>query len=400
MSVPGEFPQQYSPSIDTELVQRARDLHTLFAANAAEAETQRRLPDSTVGALAEAGLFKLTVPRRYGGHETNFATVLAVAAEVARACGSTAWVTTLINICNWAACVAPEEVRADIFGADPDARVCSVLALSGTATHTDDGYRVSGSWGFASGCMHATWATVGVQIVDEAGQVVQFGLAGIPMDQFTIKDTWHVAGMRGTGSNTLIAEDVVVPTHLVPSFSWEDEPLDNHPDEPLYRTALVPALILVLAGPQLGMARAALDHTLATIDGRGIAYTFYDQAVRAPSTQFQVAQAGELVDTAALHIFRAATLVDQAASEGRAVAVTERLQVRMDTSYAVTRCRQAIDLLLDVNGASSFAEANPLQRLWRDSAVAARHAAVIPGISTEAYGRALLGIKEQMTPLI
>jgi alkylation response protein AidB-like acyl-CoA dehydrogenase len=119
VSVPGDFPLQYSPSIDADLVQRARDLGPLIEAGAAEAERERRLPEVSVAALTEAGLFKLTVPRRYGGHQANFATFLAVNAQLARACGSTAWVSTLINICNWAAGIGSDQVRDEIFGADP-----------------------------------------------------------------------------------------------------------------------------------------------------------------------------------------------------------------------------------------------------------------------------------------
>ncbi|MER5216854.1 acyl-CoA dehydrogenase family protein [Streptomyces sp. NPDC002838] len=400
MTVPGDFPLDCSPSIDADLVRRARDLGPLIEANTAAAELQRRLPESTVAALTEAGLFKLTVPRRYGGHQANFATFLAVNAQLARACGSTAWVSSLINICNWAVGIAPDRVRDDVFGADPDARICGVLAPSGTATRTGDGYTVTGSWGFASGSLHATWATLGVQVTDEDGQIVEFGNVVIPMDTLTIKDTWHVTGMRGTGSNTLIAQDVSVPAHRCIPLAFGTDVPDHHPDEPLYRSSTVPSLAVILTGPQLGLARAALDHTLSTIGKRGISYTFYDQAVQAPSTQFQVAEAAELIDTAALHAFRSATQIDQAAAEGRALDVTERLRVRMDTGYAITRARQAIDLLLDVNGASSFAESNPLQRIWRDSATAARHAIASPTISAEAYGRALLGIQEQMTPVV
>nr|WP_237556359.1 acyl-CoA dehydrogenase family protein [Streptomyces sp. SID5914] len=391
---------QYSPSIDAGLVQRARDLGPRIAAGALETERDRRLPESTVGALTEAGLFKLTAPRRYGGHQANFATFLAVHAEMARACGSTAWVSTITNICNWTVGTASERIREDVFGADPDARVCGVIAPSGTAVPTGDGYSVTGSWGFASGSLHATWALVGVKVTDGSGQVTGFGNIVIPMDQITVKDTWHVAGMRGTGSNTLVVENVFVPAHRYTPLSFGADQPDNHPDEPLYRSALVPALALVLAGPQLGLARAALDHTLATIGKHGLSYTFYEEATKAPSTQFQVAQAAELIDTAALHVFRSATHIDQAAAEGRHLDVTERLRVRMDTGYAVTRVREAIELLLDANGASSFAESNPLQRIWRDSSTAARHAIASPGISTEAYGRALLGIEEQMTPIV
>ncbi|MFB4308387.1 acyl-CoA dehydrogenase family protein [Actinomadura sp. GTD37] len=400
MSVLGDFPLQYSPSIDADLVRRARELGPLLTEQTVAAERERRLPETSVAALTEAGLFKLTVPRAYGGHQANFATFLAVNAELARSCGSTAWVSSLINICNWAVSLGPDEVREEIFGTDPDARVCGVLAPSGTAVRSGDGLVVSGSWGFASGSLHATWGMGGVQVLGEDGQVAEFGNVVMPMKELTIKDTWHVAGMRGTGSNTLIAQEVFVPARRYTPLAFGSDQPDLHPGEALYRSSLVPSLALILAGPQLGLARAALDHTLATIGKRGISYTFYDHAIQAPATQHHVAEATELIDTAALHVFRSATFIDQAAAEGRALDVTERLRVRMDTGYAIGRCRQAIDLLLDVNGASSFAESNPLQRIWRDSATGARHAIASPTISAEAYGRALLGIQEQMTPVI
>jgi 3-hydroxy-9,10-secoandrosta-1,3,5(10)-triene-9,17-dione monooxygenase len=400
VSMPGDFPMQYSASIDAELVQRARDLGPLLTEQAPVAELERRLPEVSVAALTAAGLFRLTVPRAYGGHQTNFATFLAVNAELARYCGSSGWVSSLINICNWAVGLGPDKAREEIFGADPDVRVCGVLAPSGTAVRSGDGLIVSGSWGFASGSMHATWGMGGVQVLGGDGQVVEFGNVVMPMAELTIKDTWHVAGMRGTCSNTLIAQDVLVPAHRYTPLAFGSDQPDLHPDEPLYRSSVVPSLAVILAGPQLGLARAALDHTLATIGKRGISYTFYDQAIQAPATQLHVAEAAELLDTAALHMFRSAAAIDRAAAEGRHLEVTERLQVRMDTGYAISRCRQAIDLLLDVNGASSFAESNPLQRIWRDSSVAARHAIASPTISAEAYGRALLGIQEQMTPVI
>ncbi|MEV4177952.1 acyl-CoA dehydrogenase family protein [Nonomuraea sp. NPDC049709] len=399
MTRPWDFPLQYDPTMDGELVTRARQLRPLLAENAARTETDRRLPDDSLAALTEAGLLNLTVPKRYGGHEAGFTTFLGVTAELARACGSTAWVVTLLNVCNWAAATYPDQARDEVFGAGPDARTCGVVAPTGIARPVEGGYTVTGSWGFASGCLHAGWALMGVAVTDDAGRTVDHGSVLMPMAELDIKDTWHVAGMRGTGSNTVIATDVFVPAHRYQRIALGPQAADPHPGEPLYRSATVPVLALVLAGPQLGLARAALDHTLETVGKRGISYTFYESSSQAPSVQFAVAEAAQLIDTTALHVFRAARDIDTAAADGRSLDLTERMRVRMDTGYAVSCARRAIDLLIDVNGASSFAEKNPLQRIWRDANTAGRHAVASPEISREAYGRALLGV-DQMTPMI
>ncbi|MFB6770697.1 acyl-CoA dehydrogenase family protein [Streptomyces sp. NPDC056337] len=175
----------------------------------------------------------------------------------------------------------------------------------------------------------------------------------------------------------------------------------EHGDETLYRSALVPVLALVLAAPQVGMARAGMEIVTGSLaKGKGISYTFYERAADSPSTQIQLAEAAHLIDTAELHLMRAADDIDTWAAKGEYMPFTTRARVRMDTGYVARRSREAMDVLLSIQGAGSFAEVSPLQRIWRDQETAGRHAVINPAIATELYGRALLGIEEQVTPLI
>ncbi|MET9255624.1 acyl-CoA dehydrogenase family protein [Streptomyces sp. NPDC003717] len=386
-----------------ELVARAGALVPLLRRNAARTEEGRRLPEENVEALTEAGLFRLTVPRRFGGHETDLRTFLRVGSELARGCGSTAWVATLVNVSNWVVGLLPEQAQRDVWGTDPDARCCGVLAPSATSRKVPGGQVVTGRWGFASGSLHAQWASLGCPIVDEEGRQVDQGAALVPMADLSIEDTWYVAGMRGTGSNTLVADEVFVPDHRIMSVTRAVQGVypTEHTDEALYRSALVPVLALVLAGPQVGLAKAGLDLVTESLaKGRGISYTFYEKSAEAPSTQIQLAEAAQLIDTAELHMLRAADDIDAWAREGAPMPFLSRARARMDTGYVARRSREALDLLLSVQGAGSFAEASPLQRVWRDQETGSRHAVINPGISTELYGRALLGVEEQVTPLI
>ncbi|MGI5472985.1 acyl-CoA dehydrogenase family protein [Streptomyces sp. CA-132043] len=385
------------------LTESAAALVPLLRENAARTEADRMVTEENIAALSEAGLFRLTVPRRFGGHEADFRTFLEVTAELARGCGSTAWVTTLINVCNWMVGLYPERAQRDVWGENPDARVCGVLAPSATSRAVDGGLVVSGRWGFASGSLHSQWASLGIPVVDGSGRQIDQGAALIPLDELTIEDTWYVAGMRGTGSNTLVAQDVFVPAHRILSVtrSVQGGYPTEHKDEALYRSALVPVLALVLAGPQVGLAQAGLDVVTASLaKGRGISYTFYERASEAPSTQIQLAEAAQLVDTARLHLMRAADDIDSWAARGAYMPFETRARVRMDTGYVARRSREALDLLLSIQGAGSFAEANPLQRIWCDQETGSRHAVINPAIAGELYGRALLGIEEQVTPLI
>ena len=386
-----------------DLPARAAALLPLLRSNAQRADAERRVPEENIQALADAGLFRIATPRRLGGFEADFRTFLSVSSTLGQACGSTAWATTLINVCGWLLGVYPEQAQRDVLEADPDARICGVVAPSATTQAVDGGLTVTGQWGFASGCLHSQWAMLGVPVVDERGEQIDQGLALIPMSDLTIKDTWYVAGMRGTGSNTLIAENVFVPSHRILSVSKAigGDYATEHTDEALYRSAFVPVLSLVLVGPQLGLAKGALNDVKASLaKGKGISYTFYEKATDSGSTQINAAEAASLIDTAELHCFRAADDIDRATRSGHYMDPLNRARVRMDVGVVARRAREAMDLLLSIQGAGSFAEVNTLQIKWRDLETGSRHAVVNPAIASEAYGRALLGVEEQVTPLI
>jgi len=386
-----------------ELAKRAENLISLLRGNAAATEDARRVSEENIRALQEEDLFKLAVPRRLGGLEVDFRTFLETTSRLGRGCGSTAWATTLINVCGWLVGLYPDQAQRDVFGADPDARICGVVAPTSTTRAVEGGLMVTGRWGFASGCLHSQWAMLGVPVVDADGVQIDQGLALIPMSDLGLEDTWHVAGMRGTGSNTLVAQDVFVPAHRILSVTKaiEGTYASEHSEEELYRSAFVPVLSLVLVGPQLGLAQGALELVKASLaKGKGISYTFYERSIDAGSTQVAMAEAASLVDTAYLHIMRAADDIDRAAAAEGYMDRLTRARVRMDVGYAARRCREAVDLLLSVQGAGSFAEANPLQRMWRDLETGSRHAVVNPLIAAEAYGREMLGLQEQVTPLI
>ncbi|MBC2879671.1 MULTISPECIES: acyl-CoA dehydrogenase family protein [Streptomyces] len=401
-SVPPAVPAASVTPTGAELVERAEALRPLLREHAPRIDADRRLTDEVVDELTRAGLFRLTVPRRFGGHETDVRTLLDVTAALAEGDGSTGWVVAVVNTCNWLASLFPEQAQEDVFGADPDARVTGVFSPTATSTRAEGGWRVSGRWYYNSGAPHSTWAVVGIPLTDAEGTVTDQAMALIPRPELRFEDTWFVAGMRGTASNCLIAEDVFVPEHRVmsvPGAIEGDVPADHGPTG-LYRIAFAPFLAIGLAGPQLGLARAALKLVTEKAVTKPIAYTYYGTQAESVGVQMQVAEAALRIDTAELHVHRAVADLDTAAARGVTLDDLTRARVRADAGHAIENLLSAVNTLLDVHGAGSFADANAMQRIWRDLSVAGRHAASTPAVGREIYGKLLLGVEERITPFV
>lgn len=386
------------------LVEAAASLKELIAGKAIETDRERRVSDEVIDALADAGLFKLTVPKRYGGYETDVRTIIDVAATIAESCGSTAWVVTLINTVAIAVGMLPEQAQEEVFGADPEARVAGVFAPRGESRRVAGGYRVSGKWFYGSGSLHSDWVLVGFPLVDDDGNTVDFGLGLIPRSDYAIEDTWFVVGMRGSGSNAIAVEDAFIPDHRILSVGGAigGEFPTEFKDETLYRSAFHSAFTLVLTGAQLGSGRAALKHVVDLADRRTIPNTIYTQQRTSVGFQIQIADAAALIDTAHLHVYRAAADIDDAARRGEIPSYLMRARIRSDAARAATCIADAIDLLITAHGAGSFAESSPMQRIWRDSNIALRHGTLVPTATKEIYGKALLGfsLDENITKLL
>ena len=385
-----------------ELLARAARIRPILERNAEEADRLRRLPEANVQALHDSGLCRLMVPRRLGGYETDIRTYIAVMAELGRGCGSTAWTASLLNVCAWLTALFPERAQQEVWGSNPEAWIAGSLAPKGEARETAGGWIVNGRWPWASGSLHAQWAACGILMKNEQGGVANLGLSLTPMTDLTIEDTWHMAGMKGTGSNTIVAKDVFVPEHRFLPYpgAFQGVYRTEHKDEALYRAAFVPFTILILIGSQLGVARAALDHVIANASARGVTHTHFERQTESTGFQIQVAEAAMKIESAWLHAFRAADDLDRDARSGQHPDLTARAKTRADAALVAKYCREAVDLLVSAHGTSSLADSNRLQRLWRDIHVASHHAITEWQVNLEIYGKALLGVEPNITPLI
>lgn len=386
--------QRHLPPAVGEVLANIRDVVPLLARYGARGEMERRIPDEPFDALVKTGAFRTSVPRRFGGLAGNSHASIAVAREISRGDGGAGWVFSILNSGAWVVSLMTPKAQEDVWSASPDQLISIVLPASSKAVRVDGGYRVTGRWSYGTGSRHSHWSLLGVPIEDVDGNVVDSGLALIPASDLSIDETWYVSGMQATGSNTLVADDAFVPDHRIFSIpaAIEGRYADGGAGlDGAYRPAFVPALALQLVGPHLGMGRAVLDLVTEKASSKGIPYTSCDRQADAVVTQLAVARAALLLETAEMFADRLAERLQDAAERGHYPDYAQRVEMRAHIGYAVDNVTQAIDILLSAHGSAAFADANPIQRFWRDQAIAARHAHSLPSTGYEAYGKVLLG---------
>ncbi|MFI9170129.1 flavin-dependent monooxygenase [Streptomyces lincolnensis] len=389
-----------APRSDADLVERVRALRPLVRDHAPRAEQQRRVTDEVVAALTETGVYRMNVPRRYGGYQSGVRTQAQVLAELAAGCGSTAFTAAIQAGCAFIASLFPDEAQDEIF-TGPDVRVGGTLIPDATAVATGDGYVVNGTSGFATGCRHADWhlLTARVESADGPPEVLW---TAVPMAELEILDDWRVCGLAGSGSNSVVARDVVVPAHRVlpvgPLLAGEF-PSKANADDPFYRMPVLLLFCVWTAPNALGLARSALAEFRERIHRRGITYTFHARQHEAGVTHLQAAEAAMKLSCAELLTDEFVTLIASRAATGEPYTLEERARIRAQAGYATRLCKEAVDLLASASGASSLHLDVPIQRTTRDLHALTLHSFVNPTTNLELYGRVLSGL-DAGTPFI
>ncbi|MFC0430086.1 oxidoreductase [Kutzneria buriramensis] len=379
------------------LVRHARRLSPLLAKHAAETELAGDIAPPCLALMKEAGMFSMLAPRAAWGPDSGLPAVVEALVELGRGCGSTAWVAMILSGGCALVSLLDDEVCDEVWGGDPHAAVATVTSPSGVARKVSFGWHVSGRWQPASGVRHAQWVLVGTPVPGDRGkdEITQML---IPASEIRIEPTWSAPGMRGTASDTIIADDVFVPNRRALSFSraLSGGYATRKINLPLAAVPIVPFLATIAVGPVLGMVDSALAHALGLIRERGaIVGTDYSRAVYSPAVQLSVAKAVGLIDGAHLHVDRAVGVLSAAMKSRTGLDAAAAARTHMDVGVASTQIREAIGLLMDSCAARGFASASPLQRIWRDIEVACRHQLLVADASRERLGRALLDVGGQ-----
>jgi alkylation response protein AidB-like acyl-CoA dehydrogenase len=384
-----------------QLVHDAARLQPLLRSHSLWIEENRRLHEETIEALAAAGVFRMRVPARYGGLESDSRTMVEVCAAVGRGDSSVAWNVSVWFTCTWMACMFADEVQDEVF-ATPDVRVCGVLSPTAVAQPRNGGYLVNGSWHFVSGALHSQWQVIVAMAPAPDGVQQMPVLALVPMAELEISDDWQTAGLRGTGSVTTVARDVFVPAVRVlpvPLVLQEQYASQLNAATPMFRSPLMPVGCASFIGGSVGIARAAMDNFMERLPSRKITYTAYESQREAPLTHLQLAQASLLTDEAEFHARRVAALVDGKDAGGQPWTMEERVRTRASTGRAFQLVKSAVDVLNTASGGSSVFSTVPIQRIERDVQTMNLHALMHPNTTAEVYGRVLCDL-DPATPFV
>lgn len=389
-------------SATLELVSRVHEIGPMLRENAARADRERRVSDETVAALEKAGVFGVNTLRHYGGRECGARTLLDVTSTIGYYCPNAAWITVISSVSSMLPLRFPQSVHARVFAAGKPVRMASVIVSPGSsAVREGDGYRINGEWPFGSNILHSEWAIGVVQIKETEGATPELGYALLRRDQFTIKDTWYTIGMRGTGSNTFVAKDAIVPADQVVRASTMLGPGFEASPEASFLQRLTPVSMfptVIISGP-LGAAKAALDLAAEASAKRPLTYSKYQPQNTSGAFVQGIGAAKAKVDTAELFLQRAADTIDAAAAGSEPLSITARAQIRNDCAHATHNLADAMNDIAWLHGTALFAEANPLGRLWRDVNTGVRHAIAASPLGYEIGGAGFLGIQPP-TPLV
>ena len=357
------------------VLESARKLAPLVREYAAQTEADRELPKPLFHALADAGLYLMCVPRAVGGLETDFPTYVQALEEIGKADASTAW--TISQGANWATYSARIALNAarEIWRDTPRAVVSNSPGATAKAVVVPGGFRVTGRQPFSTGCMHASWMAAHAQVIEDGKVRLHDGKPEaryclIPRVEVELLDTWHVRGMRGTGTNTFEVKDVFVPEERT-VFPY-GSPLVS--PGPRYK---IPLTLGFGAGDgmvALGLARNCLEAFFEVAGSkapRNMTGLLRDQ----PISQFAVGQAEAAVRSGRAYLMQAVHQIwDEAtSSDAPTLSMDSRTNLRLAATHAIRLSAGIVESLYTACGATVVFDGHLIQRLFQDMHVITQH---------------------------
>jgi alkylation response protein AidB-like acyl-CoA dehydrogenase len=378
------------------MVVTARQLRAEIESYSEEAQRLRRLPDGLARLFKEHRVFGMARPVEYGGLGVDLVTTLRTVEEISIADASAGWCAAIGSGSIGMAGMSGDVAR-DIF--KPGTALAGVGSPSGRAVPVDGGFRVTGRWAYASGCQTSEWIFLGNIVFDgdkprmTASGLPEFRAAIVPTSEVEVIDTWHVLGLRGTGSHDVAVQDLFVPEERTAAVSLDGSAAAGQ------QTAIPMFTLfgLALAPVALGAARRAIDELLALAQGKTplmASSKLREKAV----VQHEIARAEGILQGGRAYLYGTVTELVDRASRGEPIDMDMRARCKLSTAHATESAAQAAETAYRLGGGTSNYETSVLQRCLRDVNAVTQHFMVAPS-NYETVGRVLMGL-DPGTPLI
>jgi len=376
-----------------DLLEQARALIPVLAERAAATIAARDVPRETIADFHRIGILRITQPRRFGGLQLRYSLFSRIIESLVEGCASSAWVYAVLGEHQWLLASFPLQAQIDVWGDDPQALASSSLAPRTVARRVAGGWRLNGQYPFSSGSTHARWAIIGA-FFDPDRDPDSVGYLLVPFTEIEIIDDWHVLGLAGTGSRSLLLRDVFVPEHrcalLSEMHAGTPPGAAVHPDYPMVRAPRglfvnysLPPVAIALGNRALAVAMTNLRKRVS----RGMARTAESEFV-----QITVAEAAAAIDAATrtMHTGRAAA--EAMVENGAAIPEEYVLRTRRDMTYAQHQVQWAVEKLVEVCGARSVYDVDALAIIRRDILTVLTHIIASRQLAMRAWGRSALGV--------
>ncbi len=383
---------------EADLINKLKALSPMLEANAAEAEKHRKPVNRVMQAIEETQAYRWFVPKKYGGFEFSLEGFMEIGVTLGAADISTAWVTTFCMEHNWLIGLYNAEAQEHIFSKHPYIIAPGTLAPRGRATPVDGGFRLTGHWEWGTGVMHANWVLVGA-ITDHDGPP-EMCMYALPRTDVEVLDTWQMSGMVGTGSNDIVIKDKFVPGCLRQNLSdlrAGDSPGSKLHKTPTFRMPMLPVLGLTAAAPAVGCAKRTVERFKEKIKERTIYGTQDKQGERALA-QSRLAHLTVRARRVESTLTEIAKDVEAWGKSGEICPDIVRAELRVRIGHVVRDARNIVREVVEESGAHAHNLSNPIGRALRDLETLSCHTVFDLDVSTESYGRLLLGL-ESNTPL-
>jgi 3-hydroxy-9,10-secoandrosta-1,3,5(10)-triene-9,17-dione monooxygenase len=381
------------------MVARAKALIPQLRDRATRTEELRRLPAETERDLHETGLFRIVQPKRVGGSELDYVSLVDCADMLGRADASVAWNFANLASHHWMLGMFDQRAQDAVWGKDVNTLIASSFIFpAGRARKVEGGYRLRGNWPFSSGVASCDWNMLAsVVSSDDEADGIEYRIFLVQKSDYEIVDTWNAVGLRGTGSNDVEVRDAFVAqpmTIAVNDLAGGPTPGSAVNPNALYALAVFSLFPYVLSGVALGNAQACLDDYVDIARHRASTYN-RAKLGDMQSTQIKIAEASAKIDAARL-IMRSACIEAMAdARRGNIPDIAAKTKSRRDGAFSVNLCTEAVSMLFAASGARGLFTTGVLQRQFRDAHAINSHLAFNFDAAGTNYGRVALGLPSE-----
>ncbi|MBL42634.1 MAG: acyl-CoA dehydrogenase [Rhodospirillaceae bacterium] len=354
-----------------DIIKRAESLIPIFKDRALEAEQDRKLPKKNIDDLFNSGLMRIYQPKRYGGYSMGWATHADAARVIARGCPSSAWIVSVVGAHAAIAGRMSLECQDEIWGSNQNQVIVTASAqISSCAVKTKGGYNLSGTWRFASGVDHSEWSIVHSHIDgNDPGDHSKYIRLLVPTSELEIIDTWHVIGMRGTGSKDIKCDNLFVPEYRTinahATFDRNPPGASINPESYLYEMPFLPYFGSSFLGPLIGASEGAYEaYKNLTSDRKGAIFgnSIKDQV----PVQHRLAESSAEIDAAVLIYNNINRVLHEKGLNKQSLSAREVAKITRDRAFIAKLCVSSVNRLFGHMGAVGLYDTNPVHRFYRD----------------------------------